>query len=103
MYSKDKTRTTPYKTQSDGMIERANWTIENTSSVFVSHNQKDLDDLLPLFMLAYPFVVYKSIGISSSQSVFRRSVTIPVNLIMGWVAPEKDQFRFKSEYAHKSI
>lgn len=40
----DKTRTTPYRPQSDGMIERANRTIENMLATFVSKNQKDWDD-----------------------------------------------------------
>ena len=35
---KEKTRTTPYNPQSDGMVERANRTIENMLSTFVSEN-----------------------------------------------------------------
>lgn len=46
----DKTRTTPYRPQSDGMIERANRTIENMLSAFVDKNQKDWDDLIPLLI-----------------------------------------------------
>lgn len=47
----DKTRTTLYRPKSDGMIERANRTIENMLSAFVSENQKDWDDLIPLLII----------------------------------------------------
>lgn len=36
-----KTRTSPYRPQSDGMVERANQTIENMLSMFVETRQKD--------------------------------------------------------------
>ena len=36
----DKTRTTPFRPQSDGMVERFNSTLEAMLSKFVSENQK---------------------------------------------------------------
>jgi hypothetical protein len=96
----DKTRTTPYRPQSDGMIERANRTIENMLSAFVSKNQKDWDDLLPLLMLAYRSAAHESTGISPCEMVFGRSIILPIDLILGRVSPEIQEFKSKSEYAY---
>ena len=55
-----KTRTTPYRPQSDGMIERANRTIENMLSLFVDENQKNWDELIPLLRLAYRSSIHET-------------------------------------------
>ena len=39
----EKTRTSPYRPQSDGMVERANQTIENMLSMLLEPNQRDWD------------------------------------------------------------
>lgn len=79
----DKTRTTPYRPQSDGMIERANRTIENMLATFVSKNQKDWDDLIPLLMLAYRSATHEATRVSPNEMVFGRSATLPVDLVLG--------------------
>ena len=40
----EKTRTTAMRPQSDGMVERANRTIQNMLSAFVADHQKDWDE-----------------------------------------------------------
>lgn len=42
----NKTRTTPYHPQSDGMVERMNHTLENMLSRYVDSNQKNWDENL---------------------------------------------------------
>ena len=49
----DKTRTTVRRPQSDGMVERANRTIQNMIASYVSDNQPDWDEHIPLLLLAY--------------------------------------------------
>ena len=49
----DKTRTSPYHPQSDGMVERFNRTLEAMLAKYVSENHEDWDDHLQLVMLAY--------------------------------------------------
>lgn len=48
----EKTRTTHYRPQSDGMIERANRTIETMLGTFVDQNQQNWDELVPFLMMA---------------------------------------------------
>jgi transposase InsO family protein len=85
----EKTRMTPYRPQSDGMIERANHTIENMSA-FVDKNQKNWDELVPLLMLAYRSSVHESTGISPNEMVFGRQVTLPIDLVLGRTDPERN-------------
>ena len=42
-----KTRTTAYRPQSDGLVERANQTLLNMLKAYVSDNQKDWDNCVP--------------------------------------------------------
>ncbi|CAC5382458.1 unnamed protein product [Mytilus coruscus] len=47
-----KTRTTPFRPKSDGMVEKSNSTIETMLSAFVSKHQRDWDEYIYLLMLA---------------------------------------------------
>ena len=84
----EKTRTSPYRPQSDGMVERANRTIENMLASFVSQNQKDWDEYLSLLMLAYRSAEHETTGVSPYEMMFGRHVSLPVDIIMGRLEPE---------------
>ena len=96
----DKTRTTPYRPQSDGMIERANRTIISMLTSFVSENKRDWDEYLPLLMLAYHSSSHESTGLSPCEMVFGRPVVLPIDLVLGRVEPEIQE-KYMSEYAYK--
>lgn len=49
----DKTRTSTYHPQSDGMVERFNRTLASMIGVFVSEHQRDWDEYIPYVMMAY--------------------------------------------------
>ena len=49
----EKTRTTPYHPESDGMGERLNRTLATMLSAYVSDNHRELDEQLPYLMMAY--------------------------------------------------
>ena len=83
----EKTRTTPHHPQSDGMIERANRTIENMLSAFVSKNTRDWDEHIYLLMMAYRAAKHESIGISPCKMVFGRDIFLPIDLVLGRTSP----------------
>ena len=65
-----KTRTTPRHPQSDGMVERFNWTLETQLSVFVDDHQRDWDQLVPLMLMAYRSTVHECTGCSPTSLMF---------------------------------
>lgn len=56
----NKTRTTPYNPQSDGLVERMNRTLINMLSLFVDVNQRNWDEILPYVMMSYRSSVQSS-------------------------------------------
>lgn len=78
-----KTRTTPLRPQSDGMVERCNRTINNMLSAFVASHQRDWDEYVYLLMLAYRSAVHETTGVTPNEMVFGRQVTLPLDLIIG--------------------
>ena len=60
LFSIEKTRTTPYHPQSDGMVERMNRTIQDMLAKYVADHQRDWDVHLPLVMMAYRSSVHFS-------------------------------------------
>ena len=95
----DKTRTTPLRPQSDGMVERFNRTLEAMLSKFVAENQKDWDELLPFVMMAYRSSVHESTGCSPSEMMLGRNVQLPVELLFS--RPQEEALDSPTKYAHQ--
>jgi len=83
LFNMDKTRTTPYHPESDGMIERMNRTIQDMLAKYVSHHQRDWDEHLPLVMMAYRSSVHASTQYSPYYLLFGREVRLPVDVMFG--------------------
>ena len=94
----DKTRTTPLRPQSDGMVERFNRTLEAMLSKFVKENQRDWDRYLPLLSMAYRSAVQESTGYTPNELMFGREIRLPVELIFG-VPPGDNTPPVYTEYA----
>jgi transposase InsO family protein len=62
-----KTRTTPYHPQSDGMVERNNRTILTMLSAFVNEHQNDWDEHLPYISMAYRAAEHETTGNKSTH------------------------------------
>ena len=77
----DKTRTSPLRPQSDGMVERFNRTLEAMLSMFVADHQRDWDEHLPIVMMAYRATKHESTGCSPNKMMLGREVEIPVDLL----------------------
>ena len=68
----EKTRTTAMRPQSDGLVERANRTLQNMLSNYVSENQTDWDQYLSILTMAYNSSVHESTGFSPSCMMYGR-------------------------------
>ena len=85
----DKTRTTPYHPQSDGMVERFNRTLVTMLSAYVDDNHKDWDEHLPYVMMAYRSTDHETTGMSPNKLMFGREVSTPLDLMFEIPPPVK--------------
>ena len=79
----DKTRTSPYHLQSDGMVEHFNRTLEAMLPKYESKNHVDWDDNLQLVMLAYRSSVHETTKQTPFFMSFGREVCLPVDVMFG--------------------
>ena len=70
-----KTRTTPYHPQSDGMAERNNRTILTMLSAFVNEHQNDWGEHLPYISMAYRAAEHETTGNTPNYMMLGREVT----------------------------
>lgn len=96
----DKTRTTPLHPQSDGMIERFNWTIEGMLSKFVTENQRDWGSHLPVLMMAYHSTVHETTSFTPCELMFGRQIDLPIDVQFGR-PKQKSGDQDKTEYVHR--
>ena len=96
----NKTRTSPYHPQSDGLIERFNRSLLAMLSLFVDNNQTNWDTLLPYVMMAYRSSVHASTGFTPYKVLFGREIVLPVDLMLG-VGPQC-QFNTVSDYVART-
>ena len=78
-----KTRTTALHPQSDGQVERHHQTILNYLAKFVSEDQKDWDNWIPMFLLAYCSSKHEATGASPAELYFARDLRLPLDLLRG--------------------
>ena len=79
----DKTRTTPYHPQSDGLVERLNHTLKCMLKKYVRKHPRDWDVHLPLLMLAFRSSIHESTGETPSLLMLGREVELPIDLLYG--------------------
>ena len=79
----DKTRTTRYHPQSDGMVERQNRMIQQMLSAYVNERRDDWSDLLGLMTMAYRSYVDRSTQCTPNLILFGREVRLPLTVGLG--------------------
>ena len=94
-----KTRTTPGRPQSDGMVERTCRSIQAMLSSYVSQNQKDWDVYLPLLVLAYNSSLHDTTKCTPSKMMLGRELRLPIDLALG--IPEERISQCESDYAYQ--
>ena len=95
----DKTRTTVRRPQSEGMVERANRSIQNMISSYISDSQDDWDEHIPLLMMAYRSLIHGSTGVSPAMMMFGRELTLPVDMTLG--RPIRDERLCATDHAYQ--
>ena len=77
----EKTRTTPYHPQSDGMVERFNRTLVAMLGAFVNSNHTDWDEQLQYVMMAYRSTEHESTGFTPNLCMLGRETTCPLDIV----------------------
>ena len=78
-----KTRTTPYHSQSDGMIERFNRNLLNILSINTSQNPENWDEVLPKLMCGYRTSIHESTKQTPFSLIFGREIRLPIDVMFG--------------------
>ena len=99
----DKTRTTPYHPQSDGLIERFNRTLLSMLRTSATEHPFDWEDHLRPLCMAYNSSVHPTTTYSPFFLMFGRSTQMPIDLMRGESPTANDQTSSRSipEYAVK--
>ncbi len=86
----EKTRTTPYRPQSDGQSERTIKTVTGLLRAFVeSHDDLDWDTHIPFVMMAYRATQHSSTGCSPQLMVYGQEMRLPVDLMYNSHTPKR--------------
>ena len=95
-----KTRTSPYRPNSNGMIERFNKTLVDMITAFVDKKQTNWDENLPLLTSAYRSTEHESTRFSPNFLMLGREVRTPIEVAMGMGQPDDDNGgRLPNEHA----
>ena len=78
-----KTRTTPYHPQSDGLVERFNRTLLDLHSIASREDEQNWDLCIPAVMLAYRTSVQESTGCTPYFLLFGCEARLPVDVMFG--------------------
>ena len=78
----NKTRTAPYRPQSDGLVERFNRTLLNMLSVFACDRPTTWDDHLPYLLSAYRSSVHASTQCTPNSLTYGRETNLPIDLMI---------------------
>ncbi|MES9882407.1 MAG: transposase family protein, partial [Sedimenticola sp.] len=93
-----KTRTTPFHPQSDGLVERFNRTLEDMLSKYISPNQRDWDEIVPILLMAYRSSQHESTGLTPNLMMLGREVDLPIDLL--YPPPPKEPITDQNEFVH---
>ena len=76
-----KTRTTPFRPQSDGQVERFNATLQKIIATTAERCHWDWDIMTPYAVMAYRASKHSSTGLTPNMMLFGREITEPVDLV----------------------
>ena len=79
-FKSQKVNTSCYHPQTDGLVERFNSTLCQSLPMYVSKNQKDWDEFIPLILFALRTSVLDAIGDSPFYVPFGREPRLPIDV-----------------------
>ena len=79
----EKTRTTPYHPQSDGLVERMNRTLLMMLSIRAQEEEESWDEFLPELMMAYRASVHDTTKFTPFHLMFGREIRLPIDVMFG--------------------
>ena len=79
----NKTRTAPYRPQSDGLVERFNRTLLQMLTMYINKNHSDWDEQVPFLLMAYRSTMHESTGCSPNLLMLNRECFLPIDIIAG--------------------
>ena len=80
LFQSQKINTSSYHPQTDGLVERFNSTLCQSLSMYVSKNQKDWDEFIPLILFAHRTSVLDAIGDSPFYVLYGREPRLPIDV-----------------------
>ena len=83
-----KSRTTPYHLQSDGLVERWNRTLLQSLATSVSDHPENWDEFVQKICMAYNTSVHPTTGFTPFFLTFGRQAKLPVDLLYGTLEPD---------------
>ena len=95
----EKTRTTPWHPQSDGMVERFNRTLETMLKQTIREDQTDWDLQVPFCCMAYRAAIHESTKKTPNMMMLGRELPMPSYLIDK--APEGDGPKSTQQYGQQ--
>uniref|UniRef100_A0A096MCA9 Integrase catalytic domain-containing protein n=1 Tax=Poecilia formosa TaxID=48698 RepID=A0A096MCA9_POEFO len=95
-----KTRTTPLRPQSDGLVERLHRTLGQQLAILTAEHQRDWDEHLPLVLMACRSAVQDSTTCTPSLLMLGRELRTPAELSFGR-PPDAPAVPAGPEYARK--
>ena len=78
----EKTRTTPYRPQGNGQVERFNRVIADTLSKYCAEKPQEWDAYLPYITFVYNTTVHRTIGATPYSMIFGREAQYPIDLFV---------------------
>ena len=94
-----KTRTTPYRPSSNGLIERFNSTFGKMLMKFVNQNTDNWDQYIGLLLAAYRSTPHPSTGYTPNMMMFGREVNLPADVVFPF--PHEDAPKDVHDYVHE--
>ena len=78
-----KSRTTSYRPQGDGLVERCNRTLQDMIAITISEHPFDWEEALPKVQMAYNTSAHSTTGYSPFFLMYGREARLPVDIVCG--------------------